>query len=257
MKRTKFIALALVVAVMLMGAAYAAWTDRLDVNTTIGTGELSVRFLGPHQTGQDEYWASPRMFYLDLVGHEGDGIWNWASATTNDLFTADVDYSDKVMTFTFGNMYPGTRAAGKYTIENNGTIPAVIDNVDVTVTTLDSHDGISEVADAIRVNSSRVNLVRDGTVIDFKDINNVSLAHLPGVLEGFFEGKRLQPTDKVVLSGDNAIGDESINTFNFELPYNSLFYDQGELETIKIKIRFDFVQHNMYVAPTPAPTPGA
>ena len=34
MKRTKFIALALVVAVMLMGAAYASWTDSFNINTS-------------------------------------------------------------------------------------------------------------------------------------------------------------------------------------------------------------------------------
>ena len=35
-------ALVLVVAVVLMGAGYAAWTDTFRVDSTIETGELSV-----------------------------------------------------------------------------------------------------------------------------------------------------------------------------------------------------------------------
>lgn len=247
--KKKLLALTMASAVMLMGAGYAAWTDNLQVNSTVKTGELNVEFQGPHEYGQDEYWASPRMFYLHKDAQVGE--WNWASATANDLFTADVDYAPKTMTFTFENMYPGTRAAGKYTIENTGTIPAVINNVTVDVQTLDPGAGAAEVANAIRVNASGVKIIRDGAIIDSASINGVTLWQLESTLEDFFKGKRLQPNDKVILTGNGVesdageIGELAVSTFNFELPYDSLSGDQGELETVQINIGFDFIQHNM------------
>ena len=44
MKRTKLLALILVVALMLVGAGYAAWTDVIVHNTTINTGEFDIIF---------------------------------------------------------------------------------------------------------------------------------------------------------------------------------------------------------------------
>ena len=249
MKKTKFIALALVVAVMLMGAAYAAWTDRLDVNTTINTGELNVRFVGPDHEGGSIYYASPRMDYMDSRG-------NWNSALDEELLYAEVDHSDKVMTFKFSNMYPGTRGCGLYTIENNGTVPAIINNVTVSSRTLDKGpNDRSEVLPQIRVTHSLLTVVRNGVISTDPDeqlyIVDIPLVELEGVLEGFFNGIRLQPTDKVVLGEIVTTGevDQVWDTFNFELPFESLNGNAGELETIEIDIGFDFVQHNAYVAP--------
>jgi predicted ribosomally synthesized peptide with SipW-like signal peptide len=246
MKRTKVLALVLAVAVMLMGAGYAAWTDKLEVNTTIDTGELSVRFI--HDNAIDDYWASPRMYYLSKNAPGYEQAWN--SANPNDLLSGTVQYSEKAMTFTFHNLYPGTRAAGLYMIENNGTIPAVIQNVDVTIETTNAGpDGVAQVADKMVVNQSFVKVLRGGAVIESHNINGISLAQLGSTLEGYLKGVRLQPEDTIVFTGEdfiNETGEQVRNQFHFELPYDSLFEDDGEKETFKVEIDFDFVQHNMF-----------
>lgn len=47
MKKSKFLVLALAVAVMLMGAGYAYWTQELTITNTIDTGNLDVIFASP------------------------------------------------------------------------------------------------------------------------------------------------------------------------------------------------------------------
>lgn len=106
MKRTKFLALALVVAVMLMGAGYAQWTDVLKVENTVTTGDMNVKFI-------DEFayeWENP---YIDC----------------------QIDPSDnaKTETVTITNMYPGSVAVYEAGLQNFGTLPAKIENVVVDI----------------------------------------------------------------------------------------------------------------------------
>ena len=101
MKKTRFLVLAVAVAVMLMGAGYAVWTDQLDINTTINTGNLDVEFedienelkLPAHVTGNVSY-----------AREEGSREWDKA-------------------TVTFSNFYPGARATVTLKMVNRGTIP--------------------------------------------------------------------------------------------------------------------------------------
>ena len=243
MKKFKMLALALSSAVMIAGAGYAAWTDQLDVTTTVDTGKLNVQFVGPENPGGNNYYASPRMFYLDKNAPGAQPAWN--SAVADDLLKSKVTYGAKKMTFTFSNMYPGTRGAGLYVMENNGTIPAVIQKVNVETATLDAGANGAEVLDAMTVTHSWLKIKRGSETVASTYIASIPLAELEGKLNGFFKGKRLQPGDIVVL-GESEGGDKVVDTFNFELPYNSLNGDEGELETVKIDVSFDFVQHNMF-----------
>ena len=84
MKKSSFIAMVLVVALVLMGAGYAAWTDRLSINTEIKTGYLDVSF------------ADAAVF------------------ESSNLVTTNVS---------IGNMYPGATADVTLKMTNNGTIP--------------------------------------------------------------------------------------------------------------------------------------
>jgi len=55
MKRRRFIAGILVLSMLLMGTGYAYWTDKLDIKTTVSTGELKVKFLDLALYGQYDY----------------------------------------------------------------------------------------------------------------------------------------------------------------------------------------------------------
>lgn len=117
MKRVRFLALALAVALVLMGAAYAAWSENMPIHGTVTTGELDWYFNG--QGGQDtddDYVCDPgfvneRQLDKDvarttLVRQDTDG---------------DGDYDTVKVTVT--NAYPSYYNRVFVNMKNNGTIP--------------------------------------------------------------------------------------------------------------------------------------
>lgn len=107
MKKTKLIALTLVVAIMMVGAGYAAWTDQLDINTTVNTGRLDLHFV-------DEAVLNLADHVTGNVGYEKDG------SGDNDWDIANV---------TLSNLYPGAVAKVTLKIQNNSTIPVKMNKI--------------------------------------------------------------------------------------------------------------------------------
>lgn len=107
MKKIKVLSFALVLALMLMGAGYAAWSDNLIINTTVETGELNINFVKDieHTKAKGAEYVSPTIEIVE-----------------DNLHLAQV---------TLGNLYPGSWAAFRIKGINCGTIPAKIDNVQV------------------------------------------------------------------------------------------------------------------------------
>jgi hypothetical protein len=107
MRKAKLLALTLVFALMLMGAAYAAWTDELAINTTAGTGEMDIDF-------------------------------NWVSVTPHDPYTKgaayiqELDGDDDKAKITITNIHPGMGTVFfDFQLLNEGTIPAKLSNVTI------------------------------------------------------------------------------------------------------------------------------
>ena len=100
MKKTKYLVLTLVVAIALVGAGYAAWTDDILINTQVNTGMLDLSYVDiADELVLPEYVAGN-------VGYTQDekGEWDIANVTLN-------------------NLYPGAKAGVKLKIQNNSTIP--------------------------------------------------------------------------------------------------------------------------------------
>jgi len=141
MKKTKLIALTMVVAIMMVGAGYAAWTDQLNINTTVNTGELDLEFvdrgeateltLAPHVTGQVDY------------AQDTDGEWDVANVTLS-------------------NLYPGAEASVSLKIQNNSTIPVKMNSITDTR------------SDNWGINGD--NFEQIGACLRFFDSNDVALA---------------------------------------------------------------------------------
>ncbi len=107
MRKTKLIALTMVVAIMMVGAGYAAWTDQLNINTTVNTGKLDLYFvddakfvLSRDVTGQVYYEQDK----------SGDNDWDIANVTLS-------------------NLYPGAKATVTLKIQNNSTIPVKMNKI--------------------------------------------------------------------------------------------------------------------------------
>lgn len=109
-KRSKMLALMMVLAFALTGVGYAWWTDTLYINGTVETGNLAVEF--------DE--GCPGV--LPLVG---DAPYVTA--------TAEYDETKKICTFEVSGLYPGASVLLDIQQKNKGSIPAKFDKATLTV----------------------------------------------------------------------------------------------------------------------------
>lgn len=104
MKKTKYLALTLVVAIMMMGAGYAYWSETLTIENTVNTGELDVIFVEPtNVVGEDTYQPN-----------------------------ADATPDGHGMIVTYDNIYPGVANEFHFTLDNEGTIGAYVDDFAIT-----------------------------------------------------------------------------------------------------------------------------
>lgn len=103
MKKTRFLVLALVAAVMMMGAGYAAWTEDVTISNNVQTGELSVAL-------------------SNGIAVVNDDLTNREATVVADL--ADEANSAQVKVT---NLYPGAHVDVTVPVTNDGTIPVKLD----------------------------------------------------------------------------------------------------------------------------------
>lgn len=121
MKKTTYLVLAVTVAVMLMGAGYAFWTDSVTIDNEVDTGKLEVVWDTQSWHHGPDY---PADFDGDNVNSEGSP-YLWANFKYKD--------DSKCAEFDLHNLYPGAWAKYKGKIENVGTIPATFKCADVKI----------------------------------------------------------------------------------------------------------------------------
>ena len=125
MKKTKFLALTLVVAIMMMGAGYAYWSQVLTVEGTVDTGELNVIFEETIEVFEEgPYLPNANAYPLGEDKH--------------------------FMRFSFQDAYPGAEGNLHYTLTNIGTIGAYVD--DFKIIKSDLNDNGQWITDMIRCN---------------------------------------------------------------------------------------------------------
>lgn len=109
MKKTRFVAMVLAVAVMLIGAGYAAWTETLTITNTVSTGYVDVDLLN-----------GSVVVHSTEVANSDDALDRTASATG----------SEQSATVTITNLYPGAEAVVTIPVKNNSTIPVKYESID-------------------------------------------------------------------------------------------------------------------------------
>ncbi|MCT4607112.1 MAG: SipW-dependent-type signal peptide-containing protein [Marinisporobacter sp.] len=113
MKKTKFLALVLAVAVMMMGAGYAAWNETVTINNTVETGEVDVALLkdGSKTEVKNEDNCD--------IEHAGTGV----MVENNDKTSTENKATVKLT-----NLYPGAVVDVTIPVKNNGSIPVKLDS---------------------------------------------------------------------------------------------------------------------------------
>src|SRR5690554_3744451 len=105
MRKYKFIALALVLAVMLMGAGYAYWTETLTISNTVTTGDMDVVFAPANIAGDYDGRFSIGDILEDLWEAIDDGdYYNFDQAKNMEVSLEPSD-DFKKLTFNITDMY--------------------------------------------------------------------------------------------------------------------------------------------------------
>lgn len=161
MKKTKLIALTMVIAMMLIGAGYAAWTDFTEIETTVETGDLDVNV-------------------------------RWASITKPEYSEATItggqnsNQDENKIVVNVSNLYP-TRYDSEvkefvrihFAIENQGSVPVMLDDIEFEPTNPDSEIW-KYVKTNIHMNQGIIN-GSNGTSTPIKDPENPYHGSLTGV----------------------------------------------------------------------------
>lgn len=167
MNKTKFLAMALIVAMSLVGAGYALWGDSIHVYGSISTGTAIL----------DVKNASIELDHK----------------TITECLTGDVWIEGKAVNVEIGNMYPSAQARVKFEIHNEGTLALSIDDVTVDLSNVPEEilykgrNGVS-----IRVWDSTEKIL-------FGKSGYVGLDKMEAELERILEGQILNRDDYFVV----------------------------------------------------------
>jgi len=107
-KKTRFLAMILVISLMMMGASYAAWTDQIVISNTVSTGELDVELLPGGSVSVND---------------------SLNNRTAEYVVNADTEQDNDLAEVTITNLYPGAEATVTIPVRNIGTIPLKLDTV--------------------------------------------------------------------------------------------------------------------------------
>jgi predicted ribosomally synthesized peptide with SipW-like signal peptide len=121
MKKTGIILLAVILALGTMGAAYAAWTQNLNITGTVHTGTYIIDV-----TETSAVLSSPTAYY-------GGSVYSGTTAVFSPGVVTVSGSGAGISGITIQNGFPGLSYAIPYTITNNGTVPARINNVKLTI----------------------------------------------------------------------------------------------------------------------------
>jgi len=187
LNKTRIIAFTLVLGLMLMGAGYAAWSEMATIDNSVGTGELRVEFID--DCDHPSMLGAPYMNY-------------------------SITHGAKTTTVVMGKMYPGSSAWYETHIENLGSIPAVLNNVDVNFSSTSS----PLLMDKLTVWGMVVQQRPGAGQVGASYVRNVPLRELETALEDAMIGFNLRPGDYITF-------DVTDDAFKQELAENVPGYD--------------------------------
>lgn len=244
MKKPKLILLTLVVAIMLVGAGYAAWQETLTISNTVSTGELNMEFT------KHDFFGIP----IYPVG----GVYDNLLLHKNYLeLTGSQDEANDMVTISVTDMYPGSTFFYELRADNKGSIPAKVESVTVDLSnTVDLFD------ETIKV-SGYILHRRPGKLFSVNRLPllNVELSNLQTYLDDGMKNWKIDIGDYIVFDLPDeeehpgfrdelakvipGYDPETTNCLHFHMPKEADNELQSEnLLPQKFSIKFNFKQFN-------------
>lgn len=221
MKKTKFLALTLVVAVMLMGAGYAWWSDTLVINSTVKTGIMDVNV-------------------------------QWANLHKPPYTNGEITHDENSVTFTASDLYPTyyksndntTYGRLHFSVKNEGTVPVMLDSIEFDRINPDSplwgylrtrvhiHKGTPSDTGTSLHNSKSLTGV-NALAGDLKDLDLLLLGTHPTDKTSILPETVLMPGEAIWFGG-NTEEESSIRYFLSSLAPNDITEDEEVGFTLKL-----------------------
>ncbi|WP_019228719.1 hypothetical protein [Sedimentibacter sp. B4] len=225
MKKTKLIALTMAVAIMMMGAGYAIWSDQVFLTTKVSTGNFDMTIDKiTTRTGDNEKQNEQH----DPMWHSYDWT-NLVRAEKLNANEAIVEFSD---------MYPGGVVQVDMTMVNNGSIPAVLKDVKVEYLS-----GNQELFNLLRAQTSwKADIDGDGDQDDWAHVewNKDPWYKLPAALKALVANTK---SNNLVIepNGWFALGDGTEDgCIKFKLDPSA--GNEFQKQAVRFKITFDWEQ---------------
>lgn len=179
MKKTKLMALVMVVALMLMGVGYAAWTETFETDVSFETGNMEITLLDLYDNNTEGSEAT--IFVLNKDGDEG-GIKVDDKKTTKctdeednfyGMSVENVNVSGNKLTADFRNMVPGSVAFVGLRMKNNSSIPVCLEGIDFSgfAVAEELKDYLDISLEIIRENSANNKTIRSNNIEDIKNFD--------------------------------------------------------------------------------------
>lgn len=154
MKRAKFLLLALVVAIMMMGAGYAIWNEELMLESKVNTGKFDMEITKTTiRTGDDQ---------------QRNEVHDWHHFDWTHGVTSQVLEGGNAAYVEFRDLYPGGTVQIDMKFENKGTIPAKLKSARVEFI-----DGDEDLFNLLRAQTSwKADINGDGAQDDWEHVEN-------------------------------------------------------------------------------------
>lgn len=213
MKRIGLLALAAVLALGLVAAGFAHWTETLTIEDPVTLGEVDVKFAQSCNTMADHYPA-----------------WAWGAWDAGEPVKLEYNIDRDTLTVGRSKLYPGARFGFRFAIKNEGTIPAKIKNVEVTNVKINGEPA-EDVPDWLRGGGLFTVWGADGT-----GIYSFNLVNPWNVLEGYDLLKLMDTNPAHGGKGLLEVLQDKVPTFGVN---ETLDFDDPDGGTMVIKVDKD------------------
>jgi len=219
MKRVKFIAIILVVAIMLVGTAYALWNQDITLTTTAAMGEMDVEVI-----------CDACVYPLSVMPGLPFGV----PEDYMNPISGSVASDRQSITVTVGDLYPGAEYGLNFTIKNTGDVPFCLK--DVTITCNENWNLFTKLTGALQFAYQSDNFEAQYITVAASSLSDGSLA----------DAIEAACADVILYPGDELVGGfshQDIGTTSMQISVDSTITgDQFENETTIFTINFNWEQ---------------
>lgn len=259
MKKTRFLVIVLALSILILGAGYAAWTDTLNITSTVKTGHFNVDFVKPKILG---FEYNPAVGTSNVNYNINDGLIPGRIEIGEIGYTNAelLEYSDNLMRVRFSNLYPGSLALVSAKMRNKSSIPAKFGKATVTFgdgVTEEMKDTMMTAGGFVIFNyiDERIPLVRLWDPIeDIDSFAGVKLRDLEDKINEMLAGVKLDVNESIIFdipeediadieAAVEAYDGSQQNCFLFYLP-STVSSDTTMNQTVEFSINIEWVPFN-------------